>query len=85
MISIKELLASLDTFAYFDPTAKNQINMDASPHGLGAVMAQKQHHNNYQSVSYASSSLSQVEYQYSQIKQESLGTYFVTEQLEMYL
>ena len=54
--------------AYFDPKCKNiEIKVDASKHGLGAVLAVD---NNV--VAFGSCSMSKTKQQYSQIEKELL-------------
>ena len=69
---LKIVLSTADTLAYFNPKAETEVVTDASPYGLGAVIAQKQPCGNFKPVSYASRSLSSVERRYSQIERELL-------------
>ncbi|KAL9975922.1 hypothetical protein ACROYT_G013141 [Oculina patagonica] len=58
--TLKETLASAETLAYYDKDAKTRVIADASPVGLGAVLAQEQN-GQWRPVYYASRSLTAVE------------------------
>ena len=70
---LKQLLSSAQALAYFNTKAETQIITDASPHGPGALIAQRQSTDNFQPICYASRALSDVERRYSQIERESLA------------
>ena len=82
---LKSLLTSSETLAYYNPGAKTEIITDASPVGLGAMIAQQQPDGSFQPVCYASRTLTEVEQRYSQIERESLAILFSVERFRLYL
>lgn len=58
---LKQSLLLSETLAYFNPSAETEVNTDASPVGLGAVIAQRQPDGNFRPISYTSRALTQVE------------------------
>jgi hypothetical protein len=77
-------LADAKTLAYFNPEAETIIITDASPYGVGAILAQKQN-DTYRVVCYASRGLSSVERRYSQTEREALAIVWACERFHMYL
>ena len=69
---LKGLLSSATTLAYFDKDAPTQVVADASPVGLGAVLAQTQKDGPLV-IGYASRSLTETEKRYSQTEKEALA------------
>ncbi len=67
MEKLKSQLMKNTTMAYFDPTKKSTILVDASPVGLGAILSQSSHNNegNDSIIAYASRALTSVEQHYS--------------------
>ena len=84
-LRLKELLISSQTLSYYNPQAYTEIVTDASPVGLGAVIAQQQSDGTIRPISYASRSLTPVEQRYSQIEREALGILFAIERFRIYL
>ncbi len=83
---LKDSLSAHVVGAYFDTNKHSQLIVDASPVGLGAVLAQTDEHGNCKVVSYASRSLTPTEQRYSQIEREALAiTWAVTRRYHMYL
>lgn len=87
--SLGELKRSLTCDAvmtYFDPHKLTELVVDASPVGLGAVLAQR---NSPQEparvISYASRALSPIEQKYSQTEREALAIVWGCEHFHMYL
>ena len=71
-------LSSAETFAYFDISAETEVIVDASPVGLGAMLAQVQD-NEKSVICYASRILTDVERRYSQTEKEALGIVWACE------
>ena len=81
---LKTQLSNASILGYYDPTAQTLVITDASPVGLGAVLAQK-HGDDYRVIMYASRSLTDVERRYSQTEKEALGLVWGCERFRMYL
>ena len=80
----KKRLAKTETLGYFDSAATTCVITDASPVGLGAILAQEQN-GEERVICYASRSLTDVEKRYSQTEKEALGIVWACEKLHMYL
>ena len=71
---LKKALANAPVTSYFDPKRETKINVDASPVGLGAILAQMDPSNGAKHVvADASRFLSKVEQRYSQTEREALA------------
>ena len=83
---IKSALTS-DAMGYFDETWDTELTTDASPTGLGAVMAQKDPNDckARKIILYTSRSLTPVERKYSQVEREALAVVWACERLKLYL
>ena len=77
---LKCSLTSDEVMAYFDPSKKSILLVDASPVGLGAVLTQ-----GGRVISYASKALLSVERRYSQIECEALAIAWGCHHFRMYL
>ncbi|XP_048774395.2 uncharacterized protein K02A2.6-like [Ostrea edulis] len=82
---LKKALASAEALAYYNPKAETRIIVDASPVGLGAILAQKQPDGLFKPIAYSSRSLTDVEQRYSQTEREALGVVFGCEKFHMYI
>ncbi|KAL9962009.1 hypothetical protein ACROYT_G031061 [Oculina patagonica] len=82
--TLKERLASAETLAYYDKDARTRVIADASPVGLGAVLAQEQN-DQWRPVYYASRSLTAVERRYSQTERKALALVWACERFHVYL
>ena len=78
--TLKDRLTDSTTIAYYDPHAPIEVLTDASPVGLGAILAQ-----NSKVVAYASRALSDVESRYSQTEREALAVVWACEHFDIYL
>ena len=83
--SIKNLLSTAPVLALYDPNAKTIVSADASSHGIGAVLLQKQSNEDTKPIAYISRSLSPTEERYAQIKKEALAFTWACEHLSDYL
>ena len=63
---VREALSEDTTTRYFDPKKFTELVVDASPVGLGAILAQEG-----KTIAYASRALSDVEQRYSQTEREA--------------
>ena len=78
---LKDGLTSETVMSYFEPGLETELNVDASPCGLGAILWQYAKHESHihdvkqvpRVVSYASCTLSDVQTRYSQTKREALA------------
>ena len=68
--SAKEHLCSANLLVHFDPHKPIVVSCDASPYGLGAVLAHVMEDGSEKPVAYASRTLSDAERKYSQIEKE---------------
>ena len=69
---MKEELSRAEVLGYCDKEAVTHVINDASPVGLGAVLAQKQG-DEFRVIMYAGRSLTDVERRYSQTEREALA------------
>ena len=84
--ALKNLKNTLSTsaLAYFDKNLRSEVTVDASPVGLGLVLAQYDPSdpvNTRSIVQYASRTLSDVESRYSQVEKEALAVVWACEKL----
>ena len=82
---IKHRVAKQCTMAYFDPASKTELIVDASPHGLGALLVQHNSQHNTVPVALASRSLTDVETRYSQTEREALAITWAVTHFHVYL
>ena len=89
MDSIKSVLTSETTMAYYNPSHKIEVLVDASPVGFGAILVQypttRDHSASPRIVSYASRVLTPVETRYSQIEREALAFVWSCHKFHLYL
>ena len=78
-VKVKAKLTAHTVLALYDPHADAA---DASSHGLGAVLLQKQE---WRPVAYASRSMSETETRYSQIEKEALAITWACEKFSTYV
>ena len=76
LFSRKQELISNRFLTYFNPKLPLIVSCDASPVGLGAVLAHKLPSGEEKPIAYASRTLSNSERNYSQIDKESLAIIF---------
>ena len=81
---LKGLITQAETLGYFKVNCRTRIVADASPVGLGGVLAQEQG-GTWRAVSYASRSLTDVERRYSQTEKEALALVWACERFNMYV
>ena len=75
------MLTSAPVLALFDPNLETLLSADASSHGIGAVLLQKQANG----VAYKSRALTPTEQRYAQIEKEALAFTWACESLSDYL
>ena len=86
-VRIRQAVTSVEHLAYFDALLCTELTVDASPVGLGAILAQHKpgRESPRQIVTYASRSLMGVEKAYSQPEKESLAVVWACEHHHMFL
>ena len=77
---LKEMLTSSPVMAYFDPSKKTSILVDASLFGLGAIQVQDN-----KASCYASRALTDVEKRYSQADREVLAAVYGVEHFHLFV
>ena len=83
---LKNMLTQTTTMKYFNPRAETEVIVDASPHGVGAILTQRdtdEEENHV--VAYASRALTDVESRYSQTEREALAVVWACEHFHLYL
>ena len=81
----KELLKSQNLLVHFDPNRELILTCDASPYGLGAVLAHVMADGTERPVEYASRTLSPAERNYAQIDKEALAIVYGVKLFHQYL
>ena len=84
---LKKKLTQVPVMAYFDTNKRSLVIVDASPHGISAILAQRetQEQQQYKMIAYASRSLSPVEARYSQTDIEGLSLVWGIEHFRLFL
>lgn len=86
LAQLKDALTNAPVTSYFDPDKETEIVVDASPVGLGAILAQKDPETSDRHiVAYASKSLSETERRYSQTEREALAVVWGCEYFHLYV
>lgn len=83
--TIKQLLASEQVLAHFNPNAKIILTVDASPSGLGAILSLIGEDGCEKPISFASRTLNNAERRYSQIQKEATAIIFGVRRFHQYL
>ena len=83
--TLKQCLVSADVMAFYNPNATTKLIVDASPVGLGAILAQEQEDKSFKPIMYGSSALSPVQKRYSQTEREGLAVLWGCEHFNHYL
>ncbi|XP_037293178.1 uncharacterized protein K02A2.6 isoform X1 [Manduca sexta] len=81
---IKDALTGTAVLAHYDPKSPLIVTCDASPWGVGGVLAQSGPHGE-RPVAYASRSLTPAEKNYSQIHREALAIIFCMRKFHQYI
>lgn len=82
---VKETLTASPVLALFDPNKETVLSADASSHGLGAVLLQRQPSGELQPVAYISRAMTLTETRYAQLEKEALAFTWACERLSDYL
>ena len=81
----KGLLQSADVLVHYNPTKPLVVACDASPYGLGAVLAHVMPDGFERPASFASCTLTPAEKNYSQLDREALAVVFATKKFHLFL
>ena len=81
----KEMLLSPKVLVHYDPKKPVVVSGDASPFGVGAVIAHVMPDGKERPISYVSRTLSKAEKNYSQLDKEALALIFATKKFHVYL
>ncbi|KMQ85487.1 pol [Lasius niger] len=82
--TLKEKLIESETLGIYNPDARTRVVADASPVGIGCVLAQEQKQQ-WRVISYASWSLTDYERKYSQTEKEALALVYACERFKYWL
>ena len=77
----KQILTTSPVLCLFDVNLETVLSADASSHGLGAVLLQRQKQGDLRPVAYISRSMTPTEQRYAQIEKEALGFTWACERL----
>ncbi|GBP64245.1 Transposon Tf2-11 polyprotein [Eumeta japonica] len=83
--TVKRALESELALAHYDPRLSTVLTVDASPTGLGAVLAQQQEDGSERVIAFASRALTPSERVYSQIQKEATAIIFGVKKFHQYL
>ena len=82
---LKKILSSAPVLTHFDPKKEIYVQCDASPYGLGAVLAHVMDDGTEKPVSYSSRTMTPAERNYAQVEREGLSVVFGVKKFHQYL
>ena len=81
----KQKLVSADLLVHFELDKQLVVSCDASPYGVGAVLAHRELDGSERPIAYASRTLTPAERNYSQLDREGLAVVFAVKYFHQYL
>ena len=81
----KDLLRTSRLLVHYDPEKEIVVSGDASPYGVGAVLAHTMEDGSEKPIAYASRTLSKAERGYSQLDKEALAMLFAVKKFHQFL
>ena len=70
---LKEVLKTAPVLTFYNPSKPTGVSVDASSHGLGAILEQQDTDAIWKPISFASRSLTSAEHNYAQTDKETLA------------
>ncbi|XP_067212257.1 uncharacterized protein [Linepithema humile] len=83
--ALKRFLTSYPILAIYNPAKETQLHTDASAHGLGAILLQKQEEGQWSPIAYYSQTTNQAESRYHSFELEMLAIVRAVERFHIYL
>lgn len=84
-LELKSILTKSPVLAIYQPDRETELHTDASSHGFGAVLLQKQDDGKFHPVAYYSRKTNEAESKYHSFELESLGVIYGTRRFESLL
>ena len=82
---LKEVLTTAPVLTFYNPSQPTRVSVDASSHGLGAILEPQDTDAIWKPIGFASRSLTSAERNYAQIEKETLAIVFACEKFHDYL
>ena len=82
--TLKTLLTNAPVLAFYDPNAETNILVDASPHGIGAILTQTQQ-GEFKPIAYGSRGLTETESRHIQTERETLAVIWACHHFHYYV
>jgi hypothetical protein len=83
--TLKNTLVSSPILCIYNPTAETELHCDASSHGFGAILLQKQQSDHFHPIFYFSHRTSEVEAKYHSFELECLAVIYALKRFHTYL
>lgn len=83
--TLKHKLKTAPILAIFNPCDETHLHCDTSSHGFGAILLQKQNHNNFHPVSYFSKNTDNFESKFNSFELKALAVVHAIKRFHVYL